>query len=275
MDNISVQSKWIDQISILEISGEITDPVPLVFFTHGFESDKRDGIRLGYELASRGIIAVCLDTILKGARTQQIFDPSIGEIVKDVYPSATGMDGFLNMIKMIRQTGNDLKTLIEYFRQDPRVDPDRIGLAGYSMGGWATFYGAGFVPEIKVAAAIAGIPAFEDCWSDLILECSSTQEWSRAMAGLKGETEKWTAYIRDMDPFQQLSAFPPKPLLMVCGAADAVVPKKYSLDLYRSLKPLYKEQPSNIKLSIYDDIDHQFIPAMMTEVAVWFESKLG
>ena len=188
MTDIKIESAWINQVSCLIISGELSRPAPLVFFVHGFKSDNRQGIPLGCELARRGIICVSLDTILRGKRIEQSFDPGAGPDFQSVYPEESFLDGILTMMKIIRQTEMDIQSLTDYFLADPRVDPDRIGHVGYSMGGWSAFYSSTVNSHIKAAVSIAGTPCFEQRWHDVLLECSTNPEWVLDLEKLEGES---------------------------------------------------------------------------------------
>ena len=271
MTDIKIESTWINQISCLIISGESFRPAPLVFFVHGFASDKRQGIPMGYELARKGFICVSIDTILRGERVGQDFDPAVGPDFQSVYPEETYLDGFLTMLKMIRQTEIDIQSLIDHFKVDPRVDPERIGHVGYSMGGWSVFYSSTVNTHIKAAVSIAGTPCFIKRWRDVLLECSINPEWVPDLEKMEGETSLRTAFIEEMDPYPTLIEKFPTPLLMICGDIDTDAPKKYSIDLYRQIKEKHSPKTDHLKLSVYDGIGHQLDLAMAEETADWID----
>ena len=77
-----------------------------------------------------------------------------------------------------------------------------------------------------------------------------------------------------IDPFEKLSIFFPKPLLIINGDQDVNSPYFYSLELYKKLLPLYSEQPDKLKLSM-PFINHQFNYNMKLEACDWFEKHLG
>jgi len=270
MSKISMQSRWIDQISILEISSEISDPAPLVFFVHGVASDKRQGIPLGYEMARKGIVYISMDTILRGERTDQVFDPEIGGDFGSVYPEETWMDALFTMLRMVKQTASDINVLTDHYKEDPRIDMERLGFVGYSMGGWAAFYSSSINSQIKTTAAIAGMPDFEQSWGDLILECSTYPEWAEVLEKLEHETAQRTAYIQDMNPITFLVEDSSNPLLMICGDLDQR-PKKSCLDFYGKFDKNDHQKSNRLKLSIHDGIDHQLTLPMAEETAAWFE----
>jgi dienelactone hydrolase len=270
MAKISIRPRWIDQISILEISSESSDPAPLFFFVHGIASDTRQGIPLGYEMARKGFVFVSLDTILRGDRKDQIFDPAVGGDFESIYPDETWLDGFITMLRMIKQTALDINVLIEHYKEDPRVAVEKIGFVGYSMGGWAAFYSSAINPKIKATAAIAGTPDFEQSWRDLLLACTTKPEWAEVLEQVEKETARRTAYIRQMNPITYLVESSLNPLLMICGDLDQR-PVKSCLDLYGKICNKPRPNTDTLKLSIHDGIDHQLTLPMAEETAAWFD----
>lgn len=270
MTDVFIQSTWINNVSALVFSGDLNEPAPLVFFVHGVASDKRQGIPLGYEIASKGIIFISLDTILRGERNDQEFDSEVGGDFGSVYPEETWLDAFFTMLRMVKQTALDINVLIDHYKEDPRVDVEKIGFSGYSMGGWAAFYSSLINPKIKAAAAIAGMADFEQSWEDLILECSTNPEWAEVLKQLEEETAQRTAYVREMNPITYLVQESLNPLLMICGDLDQR-PKKSCLDLYGKIDKKNHRKTDHLKLSIHDGIDHQLTLPMAEETAAWFE----
>jgi hypothetical protein len=76
--------------------------------------------------------------------------------------------------------------------------------------------------------------------------------------------------VKAIDPFDKLRSFYPRPLLMLVGDQDIDSPKKYCVDLYRVLKPLYAEHPERLRLSIHDDAAHRVTSLMIEETSDWF-----
>jgi len=270
MANISIQSQWIDQISILEISSESSDPAPLVFFVHGVASDKRQGIPLGYEMASKGMIYVSLDTILRGERADQEFDSEVGGDFGSIYPEETWLDELFTMVRMVKQTALDINILIDHYKDDPRVDVEKIGFAGYSMGGWAAFYSSSTNLKINATAAIAGMVDFGQTWEDLILECSTYPEWDEILKQVEDQTAQRTAYIREMNPITYLIEEPLNPLLLICGDLDQK-PYKSCLDLSSKIDKKNHRKIDRLQLRVHDGIDHQLTLPTAEEIAAWFE----
>jgi pimeloyl-ACP methyl ester carboxylesterase len=178
------------------------------------------------------------------------------------------------MHELIVETAKDIDRLIEHFGSDPRADASMIGLTGFSMGGFLTFYVAAHCPAIQAAVPMAGLPAFTARWEDVVLESSSYESWAEQMAAAQEETAQWTNFMREIDPFDRIKGFYPRALMMINGDRDLDSPKKYLVDLYRTLKPVYTDLPGRLRLNIHDDAGHELTPAMMEDVCNWFTEHL-
>jgi dienelactone hydrolase len=271
---MTIETFAVQEIPVLRMAEAGAEGQPLVFFVHGFTGDKRSALVLGYELAQAGFTLVSFDAPMHGDR----YHPHLGAMVSGegdyVYPVGTGLDVFFMLHEIIVQAAKDLETLIGYFDAEGKVDTGRIGLTGFSMGGFTTFYAAANNPRIQAAVPIAGIPGFAQRWRDVVLESSSYEKWAGAMAAVEAKTREHTAYMARIDPFDGLAAFHPKPLMMICGDKDLDAPKHYSVDLYRMLKPRYADHPERLRLTIHDDAGHAFTHAMRQDVRAWFTRYL-
>jgi hypothetical protein len=94
------------------------------------------------------------------------------------------------------------------------------------------------------------------------------------MAAAQEETARRTGFMREIDPFDRMKEFYPRALMMINGDRDLDSPKKYLVDLYRALKPLYAGLPERLRLNIHDDAGHELTPAMMEDVCDWFTEHL-
>jgi hypothetical protein len=95
------------------------------------------------------------------------------------------------------------------------------------------------------------------------------------MAGAEQEAAERLNYMKEIDPIAGLCAFAPKPLKVIIGDKDADAPKKYSVDLYRMLKPRYTDHPDRLGLSIHDEIAHDLTTAMIQEACDWIRRFLS
>lgn len=264
----------VGEIPVTTMAAEAAQRRPVVFYLHGFTVDRRDGLSLGYRLAELGFYFAAVDAPMHGERKEERLDAILAGEVGLVYPASTGLDAFFLVHELILQTAQDVQMLIEHLREDSRADTSRIGVTGASMGGMATFYLAAHNPQVQVAVPMIGIPAFSERWADVVLEASAYEEWNAAMETAQEETTRRNEFMAAIDPFDKIKTFFPKPLLMICGDQDLAAPKKYSVDLYRMLKPVYAAHPERLRLKIYDDVDHRVTIAMMDDACDWFRRYL-
>lgn len=220
-------------------------------------------------LAKKGFYYVSIDCKGHGERKRE------NEYNKfsDVFPPDTGLDTYVHMHEVIEQSAIDIQNLIEYFKGKDRIDTSKIGISGFSMGGYASFYISANNPNIKVAIPIAGKPSFTKAWLDTITSTATYEQWSTQIQDEVKEVGKRTEYFQMMDPFDKLSDFFPKPLLIINGDQDIDSPYFYSLELYKKLLPRYSEHPDKLKLSM-PFINHQFTYSMKLEACNWFEKHL-
>ena len=102
------------------------------------------------ELANRGFIAVSIDGRYHGER-------AIGGDYPDAIFQAfqTGLDH-----PFLYDTAWDVMRLLDYLETRDDVDPERIGLIGFSKGGMETYLTAAVDPRIAVAVPCIGVQSF-------------------------------------------------------------------------------------------------------------------
>ena len=98
--------------------------------------------------AKRGYAALCIDYPLPGYRSTGNYNVYVG---LDGDPKASGL----------YHTAVALLKAVSYLQSRPEVDPERIGMAGSSWGGFFTTMMAGIDPRLKAASAMFGCGALE------------------------------------------------------------------------------------------------------------------
>lgn len=276
MTRVCIETFDCADIPTMLISTDSQRPAPLVFYLHGFTADKTQGVALGYALAQAGLHVVSFDALAHGHR----YDESLGALCRGetagTYPHASGLDVFLRMHEIIVQTAADVQTLLTHLPSHLVFDPRRVGVTGFSMGGFASFYLLATNPHLAAAVPIAGIPTFAARWQDVVLEASSYPAWAVAMARIAdGDVAaRHRAFMQSIDPASHLETFYPRPVLIICGDRDLDSPKKYMVDFFRALQPHYAALPSALRLDIHDDAGHQLTPAMISATVAWFTLHL-
>ena len=144
----------------------------------------------------------------------------------------------------------DLKAVVNYFRQQPDVDPDRIVLIGESQGGLVSALAAAELKK-QVEALVLIYPAlcipenWRKHYPDVTAIPDTTQLWSVPMG------KRFFEEIHDMDAYKLIKAYT-GPVLIVQGDKDPIVDVSYSIIANK----LYK----NAQLKIIPGAGHGFKP---------------
>ncbi len=129
---------------------DLTGPGPLVIYSHGFMSYRQEGLYLDRFLASHGYTVVAPDYPLSGMRAPD------GPLMIDVV-NQPGDISFL-IDTMLRRSADPDDPLYQ------TIDPDRIAVAGVSLGGLTTLLAAFHRqlrdPRISAAISVAGPGSF-------------------------------------------------------------------------------------------------------------------
>lgn len=221
---------------------QLPSEAPLVLMLHGLNSRKEKMLPALYEFARIGCRAVGLDAHLHGDRP----DAGSREVrLQTEYPVATR--------EMIEETTGDVSRLLDHF------GAARVGIHGISLGGYITFGALIADPRLTAASVAIGSPDW----------LGPLQRWGFAAGHPTFD------YAAAMNPLQLAPrAIPPRPLLMLHGTLDEVVPVDGVIALEERLRPLYTAQPERLELHLYPDLDHQYTDDMLSRTLTWFQRFL-
>lgn len=125
----------------------------------------------------------------------------------------------------------DLTSAIDYVVSRPDVDPERIGAMGHSTGGATTVLAAASDPRIRAVVTDSG-------WSNIRhwLEPSSRDSF-KGVTPVADLALRMLEYRADLDldqlrPVEVINRISPRPLLIIHGASDPVVPASDAQENY-------------------------------------------
>lgn len=272
--NLQLETLTIQEIPTLTISPEGATNCPVIFFISGYGGSKESALSLGYRLAQRGFVVISFDAWLHGERYDPRLDHAADPEHGGIYPPEMGMDTGFAFFEVIHRCLADVKTLMAYYANDPRLDLERCGVTGLSMGGYASFLIFANLPQMQAAVPMIGIPSFARRWKDLLDESAySNPAWATAIAEHAEETRRRTAFIEQIDPYEKLKEAAPRALLMMNCDFDTDQPKLYSIYAYRELAPHYQAHPEKLRLRIYP-AGHIITHEMQRDAADWFVEHL-
>ena len=210
---------------------------PLVIVLHGLGGSKEKMLPALYEFARAGNRAVALDSRLHGER------PDAG-----AREARLGSDYFGTTAEIIERTAQDVTCLLDH------LGASRAAVHGISLGGYITFAALLIEPRLYAASVAMGSP-----------------DWVGPLRRF-GLGPGHPAYDRavGLNPLDLLpKTLPPRPLLMLHGAADEVVSPDGVIALERKLRSLYANHPERLALELYPDHGHSYSDAMLRRSVEW------
>lgn len=142
---IELKKEIISSIPVIELfeKGKENEALPTVIFYHGWESYKERVLEHGYRLAEAGFRALLPEALDHGERKEtedKKQDP-------------------LNFWGIVSHNIQEYFMLTKYYIFHGKTDPERIGVAGLSMGGMTTSAILTQTNSVKAAAILMGSPA--------------------------------------------------------------------------------------------------------------------
>lgn len=225
----------------LEFKKDLEAPYPCVLLMHGWSGDKeswwRDG---GYisggnarkALLDAGYAVFALDAQAHGDRIAE----NDYAVVNDYNePGAPQRKNYFTLRDIITQTILDYRRGLDYLESRGDIDMGRIGIVGYSMGGFHAVALTALEPRIRAAAGCV-VPA---SWrEDAIL-----------------------------DPAHYLRGIGERPFLMLQGKSDTLCNEAQSKALYSLI------EGANTRLVLYD-ADHKLPVDWVQEAVPWLMQRL-
>jgi pimeloyl-ACP methyl ester carboxylesterase len=191
-------------------------PLPTVLWLHGFGASKEVHLPELQRLTEAGLLAVGVDAVAHGERRRV-----------DLEQQFTGLphDNARLFGEIVRQTAAELPLLIDSLVERGLSDPQRIAVAGVSMGGCIVYGAIPLERRIRTAVALLASP-----------------EWA-------------------LPPGVAVERFYPTALLSITAAQDTIVPPAAAQALHERLTPLYRVQEDRLHYHEIAGVSH-FMPAV-------------
>lgn len=225
---------------------EVKERIPTVIFYHGWSSNKELQRIRGFILASAGYQAVIPDAVYHGERNPLT-----------QYDNEAAIEYFWDIIfNNIEEYGTIAReSALKY-----NADAERIAVMGNSMGGFTA--GGIFThnKNIKALIVLNGSCGWESFNENIDVSSSEKIEIIRKK-------------VRDMNPMNNLNLLKDRPVLMLHGDSDIIVPVDSQRIFYDKLSPLYKDK-DKLKLIEYPRLNHFVTTNMMEESINWLGKYL-
>ncbi|KHN53688.1 esterase [Pectobacterium fontis] len=229
--------------------GRREQPLPTIFFFHGYTSSKEVYSYFGYALAQAGFRVILPDAAMHGARY-----------------SGDDAQRLRHFWDILQSNIEELPDYVAEYRQRGLIEGERIGVCGASLGGMSALGCMARYPWITAVAAFMGSGYFSTLSSTLFppvpADCAENQPILQALA----------AKLADYDVSTRLDALSDRPLLVWHGDADDVVPAAESARLHQALQAC--DKLTNLTYLTEPGVTHRITPTALQAGADFFRRAL-
>lgn len=214
---------------------------PSILFYHGWGSSKESQRMRGFILAAAGYQVVIPDAIYHGERKPL-----------DDYGKEAAIEYFWDVIfaNMEEYAILEKELVLKY-----NADSEKIAVMGNSMGGFTAAGIFTWNKNVKTLIAFNG-------------SCSWETFNKNINPDMTGKLEELSKKASEKDPLKHLSLLTDRPILMLHGDSDSLVPVQGQREFYEKISPLYRDK-ERIKLIEYPLLNHFVTTNMMEESINW------
>ncbi|MBC8102006.1 MAG: alpha/beta hydrolase [Cytophagales bacterium] len=197
-----------------------TTPVPTVLLLHGLGGSKADLLLLGVAFARRGYASLAIDIVGHGERRQVRGKPVSRLTVTEMHD-------------LVAFTAVDLRRAMDLLETRPEVDRRKIGFLGVSLGGIIGGLFVGSEPRVRAA----GLWASGGNWGRLLATSQHpfAAEFRKTNQLTTNSAIALQAKLADVDPLTVIGRAAPRPILLINGTNDTIVPRACADALFRAV----------------------------------------
>ncbi|AYM93161.1 esterase [Serratia sp. 3ACOL1] len=249
---IEIHDERVGDVAVIHAvpAGRYEQPLPTIFFYHGYTSSKEVYAYFAYALAKVGFRVVLPDCAMHGER----FDGD----------EARRLAHFWEILK---SNVDELPALKTHFEQRGLIAGDRIGVAGASMGGMTTLGAFTRYPWVKAAASLMGSGYFTSLAQTLYPPLDA-QGQPLEQPALKARLAPLVSYEVE----QHWESFAGRPLLLWHGETDDVVPATESERLASELRQRGLDR--RLTYLTEAEVRHRITPGALNATAAFFQDAL-
>ncbi|CNJ10237.1 MULTISPECIES: esterase [Yersinia] len=229
--------------------GKRQQPLPTIFFYHGYTSSKEVYSYFAYAFAQAGFRTIAPDADMHGAR----FNGDDTERQSHFWA-------------ILKSNIDELPALKQHYQQAGLIEGERIGVAGASMGGMTTLGAFARYPWVRVAADFMGSGYFTSLAKTLFPPLNAGRQVSSA------EFQRRLLPLADYDLAHQLEKIADRPLLVWHGEADDVVPAAESARLVQELRASGRD--NHLTYLTEAGIGHKITPTALAAGVRFFSKHL-
>lgn len=184
-------------------------PAPAVLLCHGIGTGRRECLPIALRFAAAGYNVLCFDFRAHGMSDGQFSSVGLHET-------------------------NDVIGAVQYLKQRPEVDPQRIGVVGFSMGAVATIQAAAQCADIAVVVADSAYASFLEAVRYSFRIVARLPHFP--VAPIAMHWAKWMVHVDPsaLRPVDVIGRISPRPILVMHGTLDEIVPVRHAYTLFKA-----------------------------------------
>ena len=267
---------------------KVAGKLPAVVVLHGTGGTKEGQRAWLIDLARRGLIAVAIDARYHGeraggARGAAAYNEAIVRAWRSKPPQPQEHPFYFDTVWDVWRT-------LDYLQTRPDVDPDRLGLIGFSMGGIETWLAGSVDGRVRVAVPAIAVQSFRwglenDRWQGRAGTIRAAHEAAAKDLGEDRVTARvcralWDKVIpglRDrFDCPSMIRLFAGRPLLILNGADDPNCPLGGARQAFAAAEQAYREAGASDRLQILvaRGVGHRVTAGQRQAALAWLERWL-
>ncbi len=279
----------LERVPILIVRPEkVAGRLPLVIVLHGTGGNKEREYDWLVRLARQGMIGLAIDARYHGeraggAQSSQAYVAAATEAWKTKPGEPQEHPFYFDTVW-------DLWRLLDYVVDRPDVDPQRVAMVGFSMGGIQTWLAAAVDNRVRVAVPAISVQSFRwslehDHWQGRAGTIMATH---REAARDLGEPEVnqrvcrvlWNKLIPgildDLDCPSMIRLFAGRPLLVISGELDPNCPLEGAKIAFAAAQQAYSEAGASdhLKIDVAPGIGHKVTAQQEKLILDWLERWL-
>ncbi|MBY0527505.1 MAG: dienelactone hydrolase family protein [Gemmataceae bacterium] len=279
----------VERVPVLLVRpAKIDKKLPVVIALHGTGGNKDSQKKLLMDLAEKGIIGVAIDARYHGDRSGGA--KGAAAYVDAITRAWKTKEGEKHEYPFFYDTCWDLWRTVDYLVSRPDVDPERIGMIGFSMGGIETWLAASVDDRVKVSVPAIGVQSFRwslenDKWQGRANTIKAAHEAAAKDIGEDKVNQKvckalWSKILPGiLDQFDgpsMLRLFAGRPLLILNGENDGNCPLGGAKIAFATAETAFKDAKASEKLKIMvaPGVGHAVTKEQREAALEWFEKWL-
>ncbi|MHC1722326.1 MAG: alpha/beta hydrolase family protein [Aminipila sp.] len=238
---VTSTNTYVQDIPVMETYINDGKQKPIIIVQHGFKNKKESTIALAIQLAEKGFFVVSPDAYAHGERKEAP----------------------LSLVEIIVKTSKEYDILLDNYAKDNRVNVNKLGITGFSMGGCITFHYAiyGKYHPMAVAPTIS-TPYFEQLIGSKLSRSIYSSKQGLTIAEDANTINKIDNYIITNSPFKDYKKLKDVDILMQNGELDQYV----NSDGVKRLMNVLPEINPNVQLIMIPETKHQVRPVMKDNI---------